>query len=190
MADVRIISLKDEKSKELARTLSNETAQNILQKLTELKPVKRIADELNLPMTTVQSSIQKLEEVGLVEQTHYKWSPKGRKQRLYQPAKNIIIFAPEKAHASIIEALKNNLVLPAVLAIAGGAGVVSRLFKPSFARGAGAVAEDVMLTAPEKGASVALAAPPESNLLLIISIMLLVVGLVWIAYIRLQNHPK
>ncbi len=157
-SQVKIISLKDEKSKELARVLSNSTAQDILQKLTEMKAIKQISDELSLPLTTVQSNIEKLKKVGLIEQTHYKWSPKGRKQRLYQPAKNIIIFAPEKAHANIIEVLKSSVIIPALMVVAGGVGLLRELSQKASV-GASQFARTATSTAIETAEDAVLAAP-------------------------------
>lgn len=193
MTEVKIISLKDKKSKELARVLSNKTSQEILHQLTKLKSIKAISEELDLPLTTVQSSIKNLEKVGLIEQTHYKWSPKGRKQRLYQPTKNVIIFAPERAHTNIIEVLKNNVVIPAVIAFIGGAGVLTQTrFKAMSSQLTGSkafagVAEDAMLNTSVAAESITPMAYSEPNTLLYIFLALFLIGLIWFILAKLRN---
>ena len=111
-----------------AKVLSNKTAKKILDILDKKKSTSQIAKELGLPLTTVDYNITQLEKAGLIKSGYYKWSKRGNKMKLYEPAGEIFIYAPEEKQPAVLEAL-NKFVTPVVLAVAGGFGwIVQKLF--------------------------------------------------------------
>ncbi|MCD6547094.1 MAG: winged helix-turn-helix transcriptional regulator [Nanoarchaeota archaeon] len=121
-----VLSMTKE-SKEIARVLSNETAIKILNKLSEKRmSASEIAKELNLPMSTVQYNLDLLKGVNLIKDTAYRYSEKGKKILYYEPAKKLIILAPEKEKESILSVLKNNFVIPIALGLSIFAGFLGQ----------------------------------------------------------------
>jgi len=128
-----VLGLKDKKSKELAKALSNEKAQQILSKLAEKKMSPTdLSKALDLPLSTVQYNLDVLTKSGLIKQKWYKWSKKGNKIRLYEPARKIIVLSPERTDEDSLKALLSKIV-PAVLGVAAvvGFGIQKFFSKPS-----------------------------------------------------------
>ena len=138
-------------SEEAAKTLSNKTAKRILKALDEKKSTSQIAKELNLPLTTVDYNMSQLKKAGLIKSGYYKWSKRGNKMKLYEPAGEIFVYAPEDKQPAVLEAL-NKFVIPVVLAVAGGFGyAIQKLFYgqqvvQTFAR------EEAVMSGAEKAA--------------------------------------
>ncbi|MDK2983818.1 MAG: hypothetical protein PWP19_1296, partial [Thermococcaceae archaeon] len=66
--EFEIIDVGDEKAKELAQILTNETSLLILRLLQERTlSMSEIAKELGIPMSTVSYHLDKMTRVGLVE---------------------------------------------------------------------------------------------------------------------------
>jgi DNA-binding transcriptional ArsR family regulator len=118
---VKFISAKE------AKLLANKTARKILEALTKKKSTSQLAKELDLPLTTIDYNISQLKQAGLIKSGYYKWSKRGNKMKLYEPAGEILVYAPEQK-PGLLEAM-NKLVIPGVLAVAGGFGyIVQKLF--------------------------------------------------------------
>src|SRR3989339_689756 len=91
-----MISLEEDKSKELAQIISNPTARKLLDFLSEKDYCESdIAKKLNLPISTVHYNIQALLKNNLVEEKDFVWSEKGKKVNLYGLANKLIIIAPK-----------------------------------------------------------------------------------------------
>jgi len=115
-------------SEKTAKILSNKTARKILESLDKKKSTSQIAKELNLPLTTVDYNMTQLKKAGLIKSGYYKWSKRGNKMKLYEPAGEIFVYAPDDKQPAIMEAL-NRAIIPVVLAVAGGFGwIVQKLF--------------------------------------------------------------
>jgi DNA-binding transcriptional ArsR family regulator len=114
-------------SAKTAKVLSNKTAKKILDILDKKKSTSQIAKELDLPLTTVDYNITQLEKAGLIKSGYYKWSKRGNKMRLYEPAGEIFVYAPEDKQPAVLEAL-NKFVVPVVLGVAGGFGWIVQKF--------------------------------------------------------------
>mgnify|MGYP001591957532 CR=1 FL=1 len=107
-----VASLQDEKSKEIAEILSNDTSRKILDYLGDNDASEtQLSQALNLPASTVNYHIKKLVNAKLIEVKDFHWSPKGNKVKVYKAARKLIIMAPK--HARGFEALKG--IIPAVL---------------------------------------------------------------------------
>tara|TARA_Y100000310_G_C20683179_1_gene817331 strand:- start:425 stop:994 length:570 start_codon:yes stop_codon:yes gene_type:complete len=92
-----LVSMDDEKSKELGTVISNDTSRKILDLLGEksdLSP-QQIAKKLKLNLSTVTYNIKHLKEQGLIKASDFAWSDKGRKIELYSLANKIVIIAPK-----------------------------------------------------------------------------------------------
>ena len=138
-------------SEKTAKILSNKTARKILEALDKKKSTSQIAKELDLPLTTVDYNITQLEKAGLIKSGYYKWSKRGNKMKLYEPAGEIFVYAPEQK-PGLLEAM-NRLIVPAVLGISAVSGfAVQKLFygqqiAQTFAR------KEAVMTGAEKVAT-------------------------------------
>lgn len=114
-----MVSLEDEKAKEIANVISNDTSRKILDFLSEKDAAENdIARELNLPASTVHYNIQHLLKHNLIEVKDFYWSEKGNKVNVYTVAKKLIVIAPKSM--KIKTKLKS--ILPvALLALAASA---------------------------------------------------------------------
>ena len=92
-----LVSLDEEKAKQLAEVLSNKTARLLLNYLSEHEDATEtdIAKKLKLPLSTVHYNLQNLKKTGLVETEEYQWSSKGKQQDLYKLAKKFIVIQPK-----------------------------------------------------------------------------------------------
>jgi len=130
-----LVSLEEEKSKQLAQIITNETARKILDYLTKKEASEsEIAKELNLPLTTIHYNIQQLLKNNLIQCKEFVWSEKGKEINIYTIAKKFIIIAPKYT-----ETLRNQLkkILPVALFGFVATGVIYFFTKniqpPSFA---------------------------------------------------------
>jgi len=119
-----LVNLNEPKTKKLAETITSETSRKILNSLAEKENSEaKIAEELQIPISTVHYHLQKLQEAGLVKVEEFHYSPKGREVNHYKLANKYIIIAPGK-----IEGLKEKLkgILPVAL-IAVGISVIIKI---------------------------------------------------------------
>src|SRR3989344_1698598 len=103
-----MVSLEDEKAKQLAEIISNKTSRKILDYLSSVEEASEtdIAKHFHLPLNTIHYNIKNLLKANLIECKEFKWSEKGREINLYKIAKKHIIISP-KSDNSIREKLKN-----------------------------------------------------------------------------------
>ncbi|MEM4245450.1 MAG: winged helix-turn-helix domain-containing protein [Candidatus Nanoarchaeia archaeon] len=93
-----MVSLEDEKSKELANVISNDTSRRILSFLSEHEASEsEIGKALNLPASTVHYNVQHLLKNNLIEVKDFYWSDKGNRVNVYTIAKKLIVIAPRGA---------------------------------------------------------------------------------------------
>ncbi|EHR79086.1 ArsR family transcriptional regulator [Thermococcus litoralis DSM 5473] len=89
------IDVRDEKAKELAQILANETSLLILGLLQEKTlSMSEIARELGIPMSTVSYHIDKMVRVGLVEIAGKKYGKRLQEVKLYRAASKPILLLP------------------------------------------------------------------------------------------------
>lgn len=139
-----LLSLEDNKSKELASAISSNSAKKILDFLgnKEEASATDISNELNIPLATVEYNLSILLKSGLLESTEFKWSEKGKKVNLYKVAKKLIIISP-KGTENLAHKLSS--LLPAVFATIFG-GISIYLYQKS------AVIADTALMASQESA--------------------------------------
>ena len=106
-----LVSLEEQKSKELAQVISNDTSRKILEFLGKKEAAEsEIANSLNVPLSTVHYNVQQLVKVGLVESKEFVYSDKGKQVNIYRVSKKLIIISPTKT-SNIRENLKQLFVL-------------------------------------------------------------------------------
>lgn len=114
-----MVSLEDEKSKDLANVISNDTSRRILSFLSEHEASESdIAKSLNLPPSTVNYNVQHLLKNNLIEIKDFYWSDKGNKVNVYTIAKKLIVIAPKGTKVS--SAIKS-LIPVALVSLAAAA---------------------------------------------------------------------
>ena len=161
-----ILPLNDKSSKLISQVISNDTARDILETISDApRSTTEIAEKLGIPLTTVQYNLEKLGEAGLVKVARTRYSRKMKPVKLYAPQRKYVVIAPGTAERSdVIAALKRYLTLIAVaifgsLAIEGlmlrlGAGPVEDIAVRSVPDGYGGGAEAPLYApapVPEKG---------------------------------------
>jgi len=122
-----------EESKKITQTLSNDSARQVLELLTD-KPMSasEIACELDTPLTTVKYNLNALIESGLIAIKQTKWSAKGRKIKIYAPAHKLIVVVPDKTdRKSVVDVLRKYLGV--LLGAAGVSAMIEWWHQPLFA---------------------------------------------------------
>ena len=119
-----LLSLEEDKAKELANAISNETARKILNFLSEKEASEhKIAQNLNLPASTVHYNTQQLLKSNLIEVKDFYWSEKGNKINVYKVANKLIIIAPKTAQTNKFK-INIKRILPIALLSLIASGVI------------------------------------------------------------------
>lgn len=118
-----LVSLKEDKAKELAQVISNESCRKILDYLGEKEDATEteITKDLKLPISTVHYNLQHLMKAGIISVEEFHYSEKGKEVNHYKLANKYIIIAPKSTYG-IKEKLKS--ILPVSLLALIGAGVI------------------------------------------------------------------
>ncbi|NJE25676.1 ArsR family transcriptional regulator [Thermococcus sp. MV5] len=91
------IDIRDEKARELAQVLANDTALSILTLLQEKTlSMSEIAKELNIPISTVSYHLDKMVRVSLVEVAGKKYGKRLQEVRLYRASSKPILLLPRR----------------------------------------------------------------------------------------------
>ena len=125
---VVILEPGDERAKKIAKAMSSGTATDILNLLKEGKRTSsEVAEQLHIPMTTVQYHLENLLEAGLIEVAEKRWSVKGREVKVYGLRDQVLIVTPKRGD------LKGLLLKYASLfTIVMLAGIMAALLAPLF----------------------------------------------------------
>lgn len=93
-----MFSLDDERAKDLADVMSNKTSKKIVDYLSENDAsVSDIANDLDMPLNTVDYNVKKLLKAGLIEKKKkFFWSVKGKKIPVYTVSNKHIVISPNK----------------------------------------------------------------------------------------------
>ncbi|HIH41366.1 TPA: helix-turn-helix transcriptional regulator [Candidatus Woesearchaeota archaeon] len=172
-----LVSLDEEKSKQLAQVLSNDTARKILDIMSkkEMMTETEIAEKLKIPLSTVHYNMALLVKSDLVKDEHYKYSEKGKKIIHYSLSNKYVVIAPKKS-AGIASRLKE--FLPVVFIM--GAASLAVQFLSSQNNPAPAALKTEMLAAEADMAAAAIQSGPNYALWFLAgSIMALLVYFVW-----------
>ena len=92
-----MVSIDDEKSKDMAKVISNATARKILDLLSSKDKLgaKQIAKNLGLRLNTVMYNLKALKKQGLIKISDFGWSEKGKKVHMYSLVQKIVVIAPK-----------------------------------------------------------------------------------------------
>lgn len=122
MADNYIsIDLNDSRTKNIAEIIGNKTCKKILNLLAEKElNESEIADELNIPLNSVDYNIKKLIKSGLIESSKHKWSVRGKRMPSYKISDKKIIISPKRISSNV-------LLVPALLVGGAIAFVVKKI---------------------------------------------------------------
>lgn len=95
-----LVSLGDDRIKEIAEVVSNKTCNKILDLLTEseMTPTE-ISNKLKIPLNTTDYNLKKLVKSGLIEKASKWWSVKGKRINSYKVSNKKIIISPKKSIA-------------------------------------------------------------------------------------------
>lgn len=128
-----LVSLKEDKAKQLAQVISNESCRKILDYLADKEATEtELAKNLNLPISTVHYNLKHLMDGSLVTVEEFHYSEKGKEVNHYKLANKYIIIAPKTTYG-IKEKLK--AIFPVVLLVAAGAGFIQIFSKYFVGRG-------------------------------------------------------
>jgi len=152
-----LVSLKENKAKELAQVISNDSCRKILDYLSEKQDATEteLAKELGIPISTVHYNMKHLIKAGIVAADEFHYSEKGREVDHYKLANKYIIIAPKSTYG-IKEKLK--AVLPVSLLALVGAGFIhmyTRYFRPGVFGAAKVAAPAMMEQAVEQADMIA-----------------------------------
>lgn len=171
-----LVSLKEDKAKQLAKVISNDSCRKILDYLAEKEDATEteIAKGLDLPISTVHYNLQHLMKSGIISVEEFHYSEKGREVNHYKLANKYIIIAPKTTYG-IKEKLKS--ILPVSLLALIGAGSIhmyntyfstaARVMKSApvpvmeAVMGAGVPEAQVMEAAVDEGARAVIEKAPE-----------------------------
>ncbi len=105
------VDLDDPRTGKIAEAISNKSCKKILALLADKEmSQKDISDKLGMPLNTVEYSLKKLIDAGLVEKSkNFFWSVKGKKIPMYRVADKKIIISPKT--------MVNKVVVPAILVL-------------------------------------------------------------------------
>jgi DNA-binding transcriptional ArsR family regulator len=115
-----LLSLKEDKIKEMTQVLNNDTCRKILEYLSnnEIATATEISKKLGLAMSTVHYNLKQLVNNDLVTSNDYHYSDKGKEVIHYGLANKYIIIAP-KEDKNIMEKLKGFLPITLITAFTG-----------------------------------------------------------------------
>jgi DNA-binding transcriptional ArsR family regulator len=116
-----LVSLKENKAKELAKVISNESCRKILDYLAENNDATetQLAEKLQLPISTVHYNLKHLLAGGLITADEYHYSEKGKEVNHYKLANKYIIIAPKTTYG-IKEKLKSILPVGLIALVTTG----------------------------------------------------------------------
>lgn len=150
-----LVSLKDDKAKQLAQVISNDTSRKILDLLSKKELTEtEISTELNVPISTVHYNLTHLLEARLVQIDEFHYSSKGKEVQHYKLSNKIVIIAPEQSKVETFREKLKKLIPSALIcaAVAGGVKIFSGSINKSYAAG-----QQVLLESSKASDSIMLA---------------------------------
>jgi DNA-binding transcriptional ArsR family regulator len=93
-----LVSLGDDKVKQIGEVVGSKTCNKILDLLIEKEmTVTDISEKLKIPLNTTSYNVKKLVKTGLIEKTGHWWSVKGRRMDSYKVSNKKIIISPKES---------------------------------------------------------------------------------------------
>jgi hypothetical protein len=94
-----LVSMDDQRTKEIADAITNKSCKKILEYLSEVKEASAtdLSKATNMHMNTVHYSINKLLKSELIERSkNFFWSVKGKKIDMYRVSRKSIVISPKR----------------------------------------------------------------------------------------------
>lgn len=115
-----LVSLNEEKAKEVAQIITNNTCRKMLDFLASTMDAteSQIATALDIPISTVHYNLEALKKAKLIESEEFHYSSKGKEVSHYKLANKYIIIAPQSTHG-IKDKLRSILPLGLLAAATG-----------------------------------------------------------------------
>ena len=113
-----LVSLDDDKSKEIAEVISSPTCRKVINYLAERKEAsqKDLADALHISLNTLDYNIKKLLSSGFIQKRkNFFWSKKGKKIIMYELSRKSIVISHKNTPAQKLKS-----IVPAVIVAAAG----------------------------------------------------------------------
>jgi len=125
-----LVSLKENKAKELAQVITNKSCRAILDYLAEKEATEtELSKALEIPISTIHYNLQALMEGGLIVAEEFHYSEKGKEVLHYKLANKYIIIAPKTVHG-IKTKLKTILPVALILAlVSAGIQIFSKFYQ-------------------------------------------------------------
>jgi len=93
-----LVSLGDDKVKQIGEVIGSKTCNKILDLLIEKEmTITDISEKLKIPVNTTCYNIKKLVKTGLIEKTGHWWSVKGRRMDSYRVSNKKIVISPKES---------------------------------------------------------------------------------------------
>lgn len=128
---ITVLEPGDDRAKKIAKAMASETASEILTLLRDSRRTSsQIAEQLSIPITTVQYHLENLLAADMLEVVEKKWSKKGREVKVYGLRDQVLIVAPNTAN---LRALL--LKYAALFTFIAASSVVIAAFAPFFGIG-------------------------------------------------------
>jgi len=139
-----LVSLQENKAKELAKVISNESCRKILDYLAENNDATEtgLSEKLLLPISTVHYNLKHLLAGGLITADEFHYSEKGKEVNHYKLANKYIIIAPKTTYG-IKEKLKSILPIGLIAVVTAGFIQLYLKYMNKVAFGAMKVAQEI-----------------------------------------------
>ncbi len=118
-----LLNLKEEKAKEVANILTNETCKKILEYMAgkEFATETEISKELKIPLSTVHYNVTQLLNSGLIKVEEFHYSERGREVDHYKLANKFVIIAPPSSKLNELKERLRTILPLALIAVASSA---------------------------------------------------------------------
>lgn len=117
--NIIIIEPGDERAKKIAKAMSSKTANDILHLMKNGgHTATELADQMNLPLTTVQYHLENLVDANVLDVIDKRWSKKGREVKVYGLRNQLLIVTPDTTNVKSLLLKYASLFVIVVLASA------------------------------------------------------------------------
>ena len=182
-----LVSLQEDKAKQLAQVISNPSCTKILDFLSDQQATEsEISKNLNIPLSTVHYNIQQLMNSGLVIVDEFHYSSKGKEVNHYKLANKYIIMAPRSV-SGLNERLKALLMIGVMSA---GIALAIRLYNSIGATPMASKVADSAALMVEAAPAAQIASQVNPALWFIYGATFVLIMIVIVEYLRYKRGGK
>lgn len=160
---INVVSLTD--AKDIAKTISNNTAQQIIEYIArhEGTTASQIVRGLKLPASTVHYHMQALTKANIIDNSEFHYSSKGKEVIHYRLTKKVIVIVPEQDKNQNTFTAQLKALIPGALVVAGvGIIIAAKELLSKGARALGTLASDSFEYSVAVEQAVAKTTPPQA----------------------------